>query len=172
MTESPPALGIIEMAVAQYRPRRIFALFSGGHDSVVATHLATSRDPAINAVHIDTGTGLSQNFAYVQERCQQFGWKLEIYGPPKQEDSYEQMVIAHGFPGPAQHQKCYIKLKERQLLNLVRVHKQERFGKIMLISGVRNSESARRMGYDEPIHRDGAVDWGAPLLDFSPLDIT
>src|SRR5258708_19948523 len=41
MTESPPALGIIKMAVAQYRPRRIFALFSGGHDSVVATHLAT-----------------------------------------------------------------------------------------------------------------------------------
>lgn len=135
-----------------------------------ATHLAQWRMNA--AVHIDTGTGIPENRDYVQKIAEQHQFNLLAYGPPEKKDCYESIVMKYGFPGPAQHRACYIRLKERQIRKLIRDHKKLRHDKILLITGIRQGESARRMGYDEPVHVDGAKVWVAPLFEFSALDIT
>lgn len=72
-----------------------------------------------------------------------------------------------GFPGPGGHRYAYIRLKERQVARLVREAKTAPRDRVMLLTGVRRDESARRMGTTAPILRDGAQVWVAPLVDWS-----
>ena len=58
----------------------------------------------------------------------------------------------------------YNMLKERCVRQLVKEHKQKMFDRIGLVTGVRLSESQRRMGYVEPVQRVGAQLWIAPIL--------
>ena len=143
------------------------ALFSGGHDSLCSTHLA-SRSPRFDGcVHIDTGIGIEQTRAFVRATCERHGWPLREYRPPM---SYEEIVLRWGFPGPAGHSLVYGRLKERCLWQLVRENKTCRRDRVLLVSGIRRQESRRRMGYVEPVQADGARVWVAPLLNWSHED--
>jgi 3'-phosphoadenosine 5'-phosphosulfate sulfotransferase (PAPS reductase)/FAD synthetase len=86
-------------------------------------------------------------------------------------DAYDLMVREHGFPGPASHRFAYVRLKERGVDALVRESKTKRSDRIMLLTGVRRSESVRRMGTTEPVRRDGAQVWVAPLIDWTDQDM-
>ena len=46
--------------VAEHRPVKTFALFSGGHDSICSTHLAMESGVADAVVHVNTGIGIPQ----------------------------------------------------------------------------------------------------------------
>ncbi len=169
----PPAdpvadgLAILARAVESFRPVKVFALFSGGHDSLCSTHLA-SRSPRFDGcVHIDTGTGIEETRAFVRATCAKHGWPLREYRPPM---SYEDIVLRWGFPGPAGHSLVYGRLKERCLRQLVREHKSARGDRVLLVSGIRRQESRRRMGYVEPVQPDRARVWAAPLLNWSHDD--
>ena len=175
-TDDPPVpcsdpvaegLGVLAGAVEAYRPVKVFALFSGGHDSLCSAHLA-SRSPRFDGcVHIDTGTGVEETRAFVRATCRGFGWPLFEYRPPV---PYEEIVLRWGFPGPAGHTLIYNRLKERCLRQLSREHKTKRSDLILLATGIRRQESRRRMGYVEPVQRkDGRV-WVAPLLHWSNDD--
>ena len=160
-------LDILAGAVERYRPVKVFALFSGGHDSLCSTHLA-SRSPRFDGgVHIDTGIGIEQTRAFVRATCERHGWPLREYRPPM---SYEEIVLRWGFPGPAGHSLVYGRLKERCLRQLVRENKSGRRDRVLLVSGIRRQESRRRMGYVEPVQADGARVWVAPLLNWSHED--
>jgi 3'-phosphoadenosine 5'-phosphosulfate sulfotransferase (PAPS reductase)/FAD synthetase len=52
----------------------------------------------------------------------------------------------HGFPGPAAHGRAYNRLKERQLMRLLKDTKQghPRTARVIFLSGLRSSESRRR----------------------------
>lgn len=136
-----PELEIIDAATQEFEPSHVFGLFSGGHDSLCACHIASQHPSFSGCVHINTGIGVEETRDFVRETCEQYGWPLNVYHPP---DSYEEIVCEHGFPGPAQHQRMFIRLKERCIRQIMREH-GHRSRKIMFISGARHSESTRRM---------------------------
>ena len=179
---------IIDEAVAQYNPLMCYSLLSGGHDSLVTTHVVCSHPKFYghrmaqgalrSIVHIDTGIGVKETRQFVQDVCHYYSWPLKVCraidyeradGTPDPQ-IYEELVKQYGFPGPGHHQKMYDRLKGRPLNQLVRRSKQRRSDKIMLLSGVRQSESDRRMGYDHPVDVDGAKVWVNPCFYWSKED--
>jgi len=145
-----------------------FILFSGGNDSLVTTHyiveqLERESFPFESVVYLDTGIGLPENKEYVKEVCEQYGWPLEIVETP---ESYEDVVMEHGFPGPNSHQYMFIYLKERALAALNR--RDEYYGtRCGLYTGVRKDESKRRMGHVTRKKEGNMFNWYAPLSDWS-----
>jgi 3'-phosphoadenosine 5'-phosphosulfate sulfotransferase (PAPS reductase)/FAD synthetase len=164
----PLDIKVINNAVAEHKPSHVFALFSGGHDSVCALRVAMEHPQFRAAVYIDTGTGIAETREYVHETAKALGVPLLEYRTPR--EVFEGMALKHGFPGPAQHLPCYSLLKERRLRELTREHKQGPRDRIMLISGVRRDESVRRMGTTEEVYRDGARVFVAPILDWKATD--
>lgn len=174
---------IIENAVAEHKPAAIFALFSGGHDSLVSTHFAANilGNRLDGVVHIDTGIGIPETQEFVKAICETFCWPLKIYralentkadGTPDPKD-YEAIIMEHGFPGPSAHQYMYNNLKLRQVERLVREHRGKRGRKVMLITGVRIEESSRRMGTVKDIQvppKGGGQVWVAPMLHHTSQD--
>jgi 3'-phosphoadenosine 5'-phosphosulfate sulfotransferase (PAPS reductase)/FAD synthetase len=79
----------------------------------------------------------------------------------------------HGFPGPAGHRVAYTRLKERCVEQLVRDAKAEfapgdRLARIMLLTGTRRGESARRARTQKAPHRRvKAQVWCNPLIDWT-----
>jgi len=164
-------LAIISRAVDQYLPSHVFALFSGGHDSLCATHLAAQHPSFTGVVHINTGIGIQETRIFVRETCAEHHWPLREYHP---DSNFEQMCIEKGFPGPASHRWMYIKLKERPLCQLIRetADPKDRRRKIVFVHGGRRAESARRkIGLAGEIetdrkHPSPRVVWVAPIIEW------
>ena len=161
-------LTILNNAIAEHKPSHVFALFSGGHDSVCALRVAMEHPQFRAAVYIDTGTGIPETREYVHETARALGVKLHEFKTPP--EVFEGMVLKHGFPGPAQHNVCYSLLKERRLRDLTREFKQHSRDRIVLVSGVRRDESVRRMGTTSEVTRDGARVFVAPILEWTAMD--
>lgn len=166
------ALAVIDQAVREYAPVAVYALFSGGHDSLTSTVIA-ARHPAFTAVvHINTGIGIAETHDFVQQTCRDQGWELIELRPDVE---YEQLVLTRGgFPsGPKSHNSMYWFLKQKPLDGLIRDSKRKPGDNVMLVTGIRVQESARRMaaGISVPIRRDDhARLWVNPILDWSALD--
>jgi 3'-phosphoadenosine 5'-phosphosulfate sulfotransferase (PAPS reductase)/FAD synthetase len=148
--------------------RKTFACFSGGNDSLVSTHYAMTNNLAEEVLHVSTGIGVDENEhlsvrEFVIKTCKKYNWRLRIETPP--DLGYEKMVLKFGFPGPGAHTYPYVWLKERAIAKVVRETKLHHRDEIGLITGVRRTESARRMGFVEPRYKDGARVWLAPLFD-------
>jgi 3'-phosphoadenosine 5'-phosphosulfate sulfotransferase (PAPS reductase)/FAD synthetase len=179
----------VDEAVELHEPSHKFALFSGGNDSLVMTHLLMERDDFDAVVHINTGIGIPETRSFVVGTALHYGWNLVVYYADRHERAdgspdpqvYEDLVLPPevergemdphergGFPGPAMHQKMFDRLKGRQIGRLVRDHKQSHDDRILLASGVRSRESARRMPLASrgPINRNGAKLWVNPVLDW------
>lgn len=171
---------ILNEAIEVHSPSQIFCLFSGGHDSLVATHYVMTHYHHLKpvVVHIDTGIGIPETQQFVIDTCEKYGWPLKIYRAAENTKAdgtpdpmiYDDIVVANGFPGPGAHRIMYSKLKQRQVRRVVRDHKKRRTDRIMLVSGVRRQESVRRMGTTEECYRDGAQVWVAPMLYMSSSD--
>lgn len=161
------AFGLMDKAVAQYKPIGVYAMFSGGHDSLVATHLA-SKHPLFTAVwNINTGIGIDKTRQFVHDTCLERGWPLKRGYAELCGQFYADIVKKHGFPGPIQHRLMYIQLKERPLRRLIREAKKRRNDRVMLVTGVRSEESTTRMGYDAPITKEAAKVWVSPIIDWT-----
>lgn len=152
-----------------YEPIRSFACFSSGNDSLVSTHFSMKAKFAQEVFNINTGIGLSEAREHFYRTCDRFNWPIRVKTPPAL--SYEEMILKFGFPGPGAHTYPYVWLKQRAIEELVRETKRERDDKIMLITGIRETESARRMGFAEPIHKDGALIWVAPFFSYSQREM-
>jgi 3'-phosphoadenosine 5'-phosphosulfate sulfotransferase (PAPS reductase)/FAD synthetase len=160
------AYRILEGAIAEHRPSHVFAMFSGGNDSVCAAHLASLLPQFSGTVHIHTGIGIRETRRHAYNMAQRFGWPFRIYRPAKG-NRYHELVTEHGFPGPFHHRKMYNRLKQRNVERLVREHKQHRMDKVMLVTGVRRQESKRRMGGLDEVDVVGAQVWVAPIINWS-----
>jgi hypothetical protein len=155
----------IEYTIAEYRPVAIYALFSGGDGSLSATHFSMENG-AQKVFHVRTGIGVEERPGldveeYVRETCKKHGWPLIVKTPPAL--CYEEMVLKYGFPGPGAHRYPYVWLKDRAIAELVRESKTKRLDRVALCTGVRNSDSARRMGYVTEVIRIKARVWVAPI---------
>lgn len=170
-TKEQRALDVLEHAYHKYYPVAVVGMFSGGHDSVCATHLAmrwAAEKPVKRFVaHINTGVGIEATREYVRTISAQYGWTLKEYHPPV---SYDEIVRDYGFPGPAAHVHMYRRLKERPIRQLVRESKATHASRVMLVTGVRTQESVRRMAHVETIQREGAKLWVAPIHDWTADD--
>jgi 3'-phosphoadenosine 5'-phosphosulfate sulfotransferase (PAPS reductase)/FAD synthetase len=156
------------LAAVNGRSRRplSFVLFSGGHDSLCATHVAMSRGLATEVVHVNTGIGVEQTRRFVRDTCAEHGWPLNEVEPPV---SYADIVTAEGFPGPAAHFYMYVRLKERALAAFARSRKFKRGQQLVYVTGVRRDESKRRTAHvserqDAP--KQG-WSWYAPIWDWT-----
>lgn len=165
------AVAVIQDAVEQFQPKWVFALFSGGHDSLTSSYVASLHPDFSGCVHINTGIGIPATRQFVIDTCSEWKWKLFEYkasgntkadGTPDPMD-YETEVMKVGFPGADQHRIMYSKLKERQVRRLMREHA----GRVLLITGARQQESTRRMGHVSPIQKRGRAIWVNPIWDWS-----
>ena len=144
------------------------ALVSGGMDSTVAAHVSSRESDVDLFAYLDTKTGLIENREYVEQLADELGMQLWTL---RTNESYEEKVREHGFPGPSRHAMMYSSLKERQLDKLATVCNG--FGtkaNLHLYTGVRSAESERRMGNVEPVQEAERWTWHAPIHDWSKDD--
>ncbi len=164
-------LALIDRALERHPCSHVFGLFSGGHDSLCACHVAAQHPAFTSIVHIHTGIGVEATREFVRATCERCAWPLlELRAKEDCNQDYEDIVMQHGFPGPHGHRFHYIRLKERCLVKLTKAHKQHAKDHIMLVTGVRSSESTRRMGTVDPIQKDGARVWTAICHDWTNSD--
>jgi 3'-phosphoadenosine 5'-phosphosulfate sulfotransferase (PAPS reductase)/FAD synthetase len=137
------SLTLLDRAISYYRPAKVWALFSGGTDSTASALLA-SKHPAFSGVlHLDTETGIPQTRHHVEAVAEAQGWELTV--EPPRTTSYEELVMAMGFPGRPHHGAAYNALKDRALSRLC-AKKRNGGRPVLLVSGARSGESRRRMG--------------------------
>ncbi len=179
------AKNILDAAIAEHDPVAVYALFSGGHDSLCASDIAAGHPRFSGCVHVNTGIGVAETREFVRETCKAMGWPLrEMHPPPFSPtaakrrpginyDSLPAYVAAtmhYGFPGFGGHRVMYNRLKERCLRQLVREAKRGPRDRALLVTGVRKEESTRRMGVVEPIQREGCRVWCAPIANWTGIE--
>jgi len=171
---------LLDKAVTDYNPTHVIALFSGGHDSLVSTHVATQHPSFSFVCHINTGIGIEQTRDFVRATCEDWEVELKEYraaeyvqgnGKPDPQ-IFEEIVKQYGFAGPGQHSTMYARLKERPLRMMLRELDRGRNNKTLLVTGVRGQESVRRMGNVQPFQVwEGTKIWVAPIWEFSTCDV-
>src|SRR4029079_4773965 len=94
------SLALMDEAIAKFKPVAVYALFSGGHDSLTATHIAARHPKLTGVIHINTGFGVPQTREFVRETAAREGWNFKEY--KAKEDcgqDYKALVREFGFPG-------------------------------------------------------------------------
>lgn len=171
---------ILEEAIRKYDPTHVIAMFSGGPDSQVATHIVKDHPRFSFVCHINTGIGIPQTREFVRKTVEEWGVPFKEYRAAENLDRngnpdpqiYEEMVLQYGFPGPPMHKKMYNRLKERPLRQMIRELDRERSDRVILVTGVRSDESLRRMAHVEPIQEfENTKIWVAPIWDWSKADV-
>ncbi len=171
---------LLSKAIKLHKPKYIIALFSGGHDSLVATHIASKNTLFSFALHINTGIGIPETQQYVESTCASLGIALKEYQAAKYRNAkaqldpqrYSDLVKERGFPGPPMHTKMYNRLKERPLRQAIRELDRIRTDRVLLVTGLRSQESARRMRHVQPTQIwEGTKIWVAPIWKFTKLDV-
>lgn len=144
-----------------HKPVAIYSAFSGGDTSLVVTHWMMNHVPGCRVFHANTGIGLEPAREFVRETCRKYGWPLdEIRAKEDCGQDYREMVLKHGFPGPAMHHRMYARLKERPVRLLVKRAKKAHRDKVMISTGIYKEESQIRMGYgDRNINFVGSQMW-------------
>lgn len=161
---------ILDEAIETHRGRHAIVatcvLFSGGNDSTTLAHMMRGR--ATHAIHANTTIGIEETRQFVRDTCKAWGLPLLEKKAP---ESYRDLVIERGFPGPAMHFKMYQRLKERGLREAQReLVSDPRKERVVFIAGRRRQESKRRESV--PIHeRIGSAIWASPLAFWTKLDL-
>lgn len=153
----------------------VFALFSGGHDSLAAAHVASQMPGFAGLIHVDTTTGLKETRQFVNETAAAHGWPLYVGRPYI---GYESLIVKSGFPGPAMHQIMYDRLKDRTLRQILKEIKAKsplakvKRARFVLVSGVRQQESDRRAEILTGIHEEESRIWLPAIVDMTATDVT
>lgn len=166
------AESIMNEVFETHNPRKVFVGFSGGRDSLAIAHWMMNNYPNCEAFHCNTGIGIEKTREYVRQTCKDFNWPLtEIHAKEDCGQDYRDLVLKWGFPGPGGHNLMYNRLKERAIRRLVKLNKQEWKDRVVLATGLRKDESARRSRYDDTvIDRSGALVWANPIYYWSKAD--
>jgi 3'-phosphoadenosine 5'-phosphosulfate sulfotransferase (PAPS reductase)/FAD synthetase len=150
------------------------AMLSGGNDSSTLAHWLAWHGYIDELLFLNTGTGIKETVQFVRRFAKYLGLPLqEWHAPP---GAYERMIttISGGFPGPAAHDIAYQRLKERPLNEYVAYRKRGQHwrSKVLLFSGIRRAESAKRMKIaTKAVDASGVKLWVAPFLDWTMADL-
>lgn len=182
-TMANEAKRVLAEGVTQHYPSKVFALLSGGDDSLTSTSIAEKHPLFRGAIHLDTGTGVPETREFVEETCRARGWPLQVYSAPAGE--YERLVLDgyrtrdgklhQGFPsGPKSHSTMYYYLKQKQIRQAIREHKGGPGDRVGFVAGIRIPESARRekskMAQFHYKEYNRAAVWLHPILDWTKVD--
>ena len=141
-------------AVAKYDPYAVVLMLSGGNDSVALYEVIKELGIKLDFVcHGVTGTGIPQTREFVHQIVSTKGDRLIEADAG---NTYEKYVLRKGFfgRGNTAHSYAYHLLKADGFKKAMSKHirKGKRNRKILLLNGVRSSESHRRkFGIVEPI---------------------
>jgi phosphoadenosine phosphosulfate reductase len=118
--------------------KRVYIMFSGGRDSLVALDLALKAldTGGVEVLFIDTRISTPGLKEYVVEVCKGYNVKLNVVGP---DFDFFEFVLKKGFP-MIKYRWCKEYLKIKPLKKFVENAKRE-YGDIVLIAGVRRDES-------------------------------
>jgi 3'-phosphoadenosine 5'-phosphosulfate sulfotransferase (PAPS reductase)/FAD synthetase len=157
-----------------HRIIRRTAMLSGGNDSATLAHWLAWHGYVDELLFLDTGIGIAETHQFVHQFAKYLGLPLEEWHAPP--GAYERMIvtITGGFPGPAAHSIAYQRLKERPLNDYIAHCKRGQHwrSKVLLFSGIRRAESAKRMKIAEKaVDPDGGKLWVAPFLDWTMADL-
>ena len=163
------SLAIVDAACeAHPGVREVWACFSGGNDSQAASEIASRHPLFAGCFHVNTGITVPETNQFVRDYCKERGWPLVEKSPPSKD--YDQIVLENGFPGPPSHPYMYSWLKERAIRQMTAERKAAvgggRGDRIAFVTGIRSSESSRRMRTTQslPYDREGARVWVAPMI--------
>jgi len=161
---------------------RVYALVSGGHDSLTAMHVVYQSHylDLDGVIHINTGIGIPETTAFVEERAEALDIPYYEVGAPcddpgqeheyrRPHEEYTALIQRFGFPGPGAHKYMYWNLKEKPLSRFLKMLEDD----LLLISGVSRHESQNRM---ENVDASGQQEFLgyptiSPLVEFTPLDV-
>jgi len=166
---SPPV--DIYTFIRQNLIEHVLCSFSGGKDSLVATHLVhkllRGYGVPIEVVFVDTTVGLPIVRKYVEEVSKLYSWKLVIISPEK---SFFEIASRQGMPTPKIRWCCRC-LKLIPLLKYVASLRKQR---VLFITGLRKSESWRRSkmkGFFHRQYKDVEIFYIDPIINWSSDDV-
>lgn len=162
---------------AEREPDAVYALVSGGHDSLTAMHTAYASDhlELDGIIHVNTGIGVPQTRTFTKARAESLGLDYIELQNDRFGQRYRDLVTGYGFPGPAGHLWMYVSLKEKPLQRWVidtgtGYHPvDDPDADIMFISGVRRAESDRRkVNIDATgIQEHLGATWVSPIAEWT-----
>lgn len=165
------ALRILDDAYKATSPVAVVGMFSGGDDSIAAMRVLELWGKPFRVAHINTGIGVEATRDHVRRVAAVRGWDFSEWRTDPAE--YEAMVlgkvrgVAGGFPGPAMHSIYYRRLKERRVYDILRSIKTSRRQAVMLVTGARAAESARRMSTVGEWRKEKSMVWVNPLAHWT-----
>ncbi len=148
----------IDSFVHEYAIRSVACCFSGGKDSLVATHLMMNTLPeSIDkwAVFADTGIMLPIARPFVEDTCRTFGWKLKVV-----EGNFFDEAQTKGMPRMKHRWCCYIcKIEPMQTFIKTLVPQRAE------VTGLRRDESIRRAKLNQVYYKRKVPSWAyAPII--------
>lgn len=168
---------ILTEAIETWKPHQIVCLFSGGYDSMCATHLAHRLDThgiPMATWSIDTKLSADGWLDYVGSVAEELAFNdYHIYSNDKGFAQFCESVRLTGCPRNRQgHTFTYQKLKERAIDAVHMIYKQSTHDKTLFVSGMRRAESAYRANADEHsrVGKSNKV-FVAPIVYWSNLDV-
>ena len=167
---NPQPIPLLRQAYYEHQPVYILILWSGGGDSTAVTDITfawikqDNISTPVKVVSIETFLGHDHWRDYITHHAN--GFDHQFYSNPNP-DWYAQKCLEGGFPyNPrAQHPMLYQRLKERAIYAALRDHKgNNRFNRVLFVSGIRKFESKRQQALQNPITRMGSAVFVNPLF--------
>lgn len=160
-----PSINPIEFA-EKYAIKSLACCFSGGKDSLVATHYVMTEledfDIDKYVVYVDTGVMLPTTTPYVESVCREFGWNLKIlYG------NFFEKAKVWGMPTMRRRWCCY-ECKLKPIIEFVKPLRPQRAE----ITGLRRDESFKRAKLPQLIFGKATYSWKyAPIISWVEKDV-
>lgn len=168
---------ILDSAIETWNPRQIVCLFSGGYDSMCATHLTHTLNRhgiPMSTWSIDTKLSADGWTDFVSGVAEELQFNdYHIYSNDKGFSQFVESVRLTGCPRNRQgHTYTYQKLKERAIDAIHMLYKKDVHDKTLFVSGMRRAESAYRANADEHsrVGNSNKI-FVAPIVYWSDLDV-
>jgi 3'-phosphoadenosine 5'-phosphosulfate sulfotransferase (PAPS reductase)/FAD synthetase len=177
LTKEETSLLIFARALQTYKPSLVINCYSGGYDSMSATHLVGrwakhyAHSTNVITAAVDTLISADGWRDFVKTSARAIGApRFEIADNPGL-DKWTQDVEGHGFAYRRHQHKIYFYyLKQRVFRALVQKYKTHNHDRIMFITGVRRDESKERADTPE-VQRTGSAVYVNPLVYWTDEDI-
>jgi 3'-phosphoadenosine 5'-phosphosulfate sulfotransferase (PAPS reductase)/FAD synthetase len=146
--------------VQEYAIKSLVCCFSGGKDSLVATHYVMSELEGVDidkyVVHVDTGVMLPTTRPFVEDVCPQFGWNLKIL-----HGNFFAKAERYGMPTMFRRWCCW-ECKLKPIAEFTKTLRPQRAE----VTGLRRDESVRRSKIQNMVYylKKGHVWKYAPIL--------
>lgn len=155
--------------VKDYSIKSLVCSFSGGKDSLVATHFTFSEVEGMDVnkyvVHADTTVMLPGNLEFVGNVCKAFDWDLRVVYPKVDFWTH----VKNGMPMPTMFRRwCCGILKLEPIHDFVKTLPPQRAE----VTGLRRDESVRRRKLKELFYLKSSRVWKyAPILEWAEKDV-